>query len=402
MARDIENDLTNVNPADGTNPYGNIRDKSSPTATDGTPVNEAMLGDICVFFQKLLDEGNIQANNQPENAVNGFQFFDALLNLQSVTSGQPAENFIARDPFTIQSGSPNTGAITDLAVNNDGTVVVFVGASGTDRIMVSVDGGFNFNNAGDPLTQGNYVAVCHSPTLDIFVAGTNNNSGTTSLIYSADGVNWTVGSFPNLGSVFVSFIEESNGTFIAGLSNGTVLRSLDGQAWNQISSGSFINNSIDALQGNGNGVWVLAYNNANNPLLRSADNGQTWAQITNPMIPNRFGNIAYSAGVYVGILNTNGVGDIAYSLDEGLTWTRVSSGMEFGVDVVGGKGRFIGLANGSANENVASSIDGINWNAGFYKNLTLPAEFPSFCKLAANRFWGIDVDPSDPKLIITE
>lgn len=77
MAREIL-DLTNVDPADSDYPYGRVRDITTPGAGDGTPVNEAMLGDVIQFFNKLMDEGAITPNGLPDNDYSGFQLYEAL------------------------------------------------------------------------------------------------------------------------------------------------------------------------------------------------------------------------------------------------------------------------------------------------------------------------------------
>lgn len=66
----------NVEPADSDYPYGYIRDRDG--ATPGTPVNEEVYGDIHQFFEKLMAESGVVANDLPDNDYNGFQLFEAL------------------------------------------------------------------------------------------------------------------------------------------------------------------------------------------------------------------------------------------------------------------------------------------------------------------------------------
>lgn len=75
MARKLEN-KTNVVAPGGSYPYGRIKDDTG--SNDGTPVNEAVYGDFHQFFEKLMADGNVVHNGQPENATNGFQFIQAL------------------------------------------------------------------------------------------------------------------------------------------------------------------------------------------------------------------------------------------------------------------------------------------------------------------------------------
>lgn len=86
MSRDIENDLTNTDPADPVNPYGSVRDESAPAADDGTPVVEAMVGDLLVTAQRIMEQVGVVPNNTPDNNTNGFQIYDALVTLIGITS----------------------------------------------------------------------------------------------------------------------------------------------------------------------------------------------------------------------------------------------------------------------------------------------------------------------------
>lgn len=79
MARILE-DKTNTEPVSATYPYGNIKNDSG--AADGTPVDADVYADFHQFFARLIDKANnpaITINNLPDNAVNGFQFYEALL-----------------------------------------------------------------------------------------------------------------------------------------------------------------------------------------------------------------------------------------------------------------------------------------------------------------------------------
>jgi len=78
MARTIASKANTDAPA---YPYtwGKIRD--NPGNNTGTAVNEATCGDQHQFFDGLLSIGSITPNNLPENALNGFQYMYALLNI---------------------------------------------------------------------------------------------------------------------------------------------------------------------------------------------------------------------------------------------------------------------------------------------------------------------------------
>ena len=74
MARNILQ-LTNVDPADSAYPSGRVR--NNPGDNSGTPVNEALLGDMVQFFQKIMVEAGITPNQLPDNEYSGWQLFEA-------------------------------------------------------------------------------------------------------------------------------------------------------------------------------------------------------------------------------------------------------------------------------------------------------------------------------------
>lgn len=76
MAIKLE-DKTNVIAPSSTYPYGDIKD--NPGNNTGTPVNRATMADYFQFFAKMLAESGITANGLPDNADNGFQYFEALV-----------------------------------------------------------------------------------------------------------------------------------------------------------------------------------------------------------------------------------------------------------------------------------------------------------------------------------
>lgn len=79
MAVKLE-DKTNTLPVSATFPYGNIIDDTG--AANGTPVDKSVYADFHQFFARLLDlasNPSIVINDLPDNAVNGFQYYEALL-----------------------------------------------------------------------------------------------------------------------------------------------------------------------------------------------------------------------------------------------------------------------------------------------------------------------------------
>lgn len=66
----------NITASDSEYPYGNIRDRNGAIA--GTPGNVEVYADMHQFFEKLVDESSVTANNLPDNEYNGWQLWEAL------------------------------------------------------------------------------------------------------------------------------------------------------------------------------------------------------------------------------------------------------------------------------------------------------------------------------------
>lgn len=58
-------------------PYGAIQDDTG--ANNGTPVNTEVYGDFHQFFAKMFAASGLTYNNLPDNAYDGFQYYDALV-----------------------------------------------------------------------------------------------------------------------------------------------------------------------------------------------------------------------------------------------------------------------------------------------------------------------------------
>jgi len=75
MARKIT-DKTETSAPTSTYPYGNIKDETG--SQSGTPVNKPVYSDLHQFFARLADWVNVTLNGLPDNAKNGFQFFESV------------------------------------------------------------------------------------------------------------------------------------------------------------------------------------------------------------------------------------------------------------------------------------------------------------------------------------
>ena len=69
-------DKTNVVPAGGDYPFGDI--KNDDGTFNGTPLNRELLADYVQFFEKLFSESGLTANDLPDNLTDGFQLYEAF------------------------------------------------------------------------------------------------------------------------------------------------------------------------------------------------------------------------------------------------------------------------------------------------------------------------------------
>lgn len=70
-------DKTNIIPPDGEFPYGKTRDNDG--SQNGTPVNDELVHDMIQFFERMMAIAGITHNEVQDNAYDGFQFFEALV-----------------------------------------------------------------------------------------------------------------------------------------------------------------------------------------------------------------------------------------------------------------------------------------------------------------------------------
>lgn len=91
MGRILANQ-TNIEAPSGDFPFGRI--KNDTGSGDGVPVDEKVYGDLHQLVAKLVDETGIVLNDLPDNVSNGFQFFEALLALETTQSLQNASDIL--------------------------------------------------------------------------------------------------------------------------------------------------------------------------------------------------------------------------------------------------------------------------------------------------------------------
>lgn len=147
----------NVVAPGGDYPFGRIKD--NPGDQTGTPVNEEVYGDFHQFFEKLMSDGGVVANDDAENSADGFQLNEALDNIiDAAVAAEEAARILADDNLQDQIDLINDGQY-DATMNTDGggigVVILTIPVPadefiGIDISMVSswVSGGGGAGNGG--------------------------------------------------------------------------------------------------------------------------------------------------------------------------------------------------------------------------------------------------------------
>jgi len=170
--------------------------------------------------------------------------------------------------------------------------------------------------------------------------------GTSPVMTSEDGVNWTLQTAPNQGWVGVTY---GNGQFVAICGNGS-MTSPDGVTWTY-HAWSGISCSARGIT-YGNGLYI-AVGESDDRIVTSPD-GINWTARTGGY---NMQFATYGNGAYVAVGSSN---QIQYSTD-GISWAGVSpGGSNRWRSVTFGNGMFVAVSSYSSNR-VATSPDGITW-----------------------------------------
>lgn len=117
MARSLKNKVQ-VQAPTSTYPFGRIKDDVGD-GISGTPVTEEVYGDMHQFFECLLSEASITANERSENEYDGFQYISALKTLLATkTKIIPigAWNMNASNSKSVAHGIANLDKIRSVSV----------------------------------------------------------------------------------------------------------------------------------------------------------------------------------------------------------------------------------------------------------------------------------------------
>jgi len=203
------------------------------------------------------------------------------------------------------------------------------------------------------------------------------------MAYSSDGTTWTVVGDSKFGTTDIRCIAYGNGRFIAGGESAKMAWSSDGATWTAVGDSKFGWSGwiMDIAYGNNKFVAV----GSEGTITYSTDNGVNWTAVGDSKFGTTMINgIANSENRFVAEgLN----GKMAWSSD-GITWTAVGDS-KFGSDntiwgIAYGSGKFVAV--GTGNNRLAYSTDnGMTWTAG-----TISADYQSGIAYCNNKFiaWG--------------
>ena len=244
--------------------------------------------------------------------------------------------------------------------------------SGTNTIAYSNDGinwiGINGPFGVGDFHQGNAVAW----NGQIWVAV---GSGDNTIAWSDDGKTWTAASTnPFTSSTILNNVACNGQRWVAvgadpNGSNCKLAWSDDGKNWYQSTNNPFTTTGYPfGIAWNGQ-IWVLvgSIGTGNNTIYWSFD-GKTWYQSTNNPFTSSGNGVAWNGQIWVAV--GSGTNKIGYSYD-GINWTAVTTNpFTSSISDIAWNGN-LWVIVGSGNYTFAWSIDGKNWTASNNNPFTL-------------------------------
>ena len=168
-------DLENATPEDSDNIYGDITDDNG--SGNGTPMNNKAFHDMFVFFQRLMQKGNVTPNHLPDNAYTGFQLFTALQNLFTGTG--------IKTPLTLLNSWVTAATAPSLRTDGIGNVYLSgnITAPGSDYYPFVIPSGMR------PKSNRLFITFGTSGVCALSIQSTGN----VSLTYVAGGADLGAG-----------------------------------------------------------------------------------------------------------------------------------------------------------------------------------------------------------------
>jgi photosystem II stability/assembly factor-like uncharacterized protein len=151
------------------------------------------------------------------------------------------------------------------------------------------------------------------------------------MAYSANGTSWTAVSNSTFGTTSILDIAYGNNRFVAVGLQGQMAYSVNGEIWTAVSNSTFPSTYTIDSNTYAYPIYAIAYGIADGEsvgrfvavgrdgkMAYSVDNGVTWTAVSNPL---SYYAIAYGNNRFVAVGDK---GKIAYSDDNGETWTAVA------------------------------------------------------------------------------
>ena len=275
------------------------------------------------------------------------------------------------------------GNNTFVAVGNIGASLALVRSSdGINWSLVSS----NTNGTGRSVTYGNgiwvvgsdigsrtslsymdgyYIAEafgtlfdtsCYGLAFGVGVYVAVGSDATNNILYSLDGMTWSVASATSIGPVNGAAVTYANGVFVAvfnpvSIGADMLYTSSDGINWSII-SGIIQQGTTVAY---GNGQWLLyGTSNATSALFRSPDLS-TWSEVSTQILT---GFMTYGDTL---IGSSSNLSDVIYqSPDNGTTWVFITDGLNnANYGACYGNGRYVVVGDNGDHNNIVTS-SGIN------------------------------------------
>ena len=360
-------------------PHGKAQNETNPGDDDGTPLEQTLVNDILGFQQALLVEAGIAPSGTPDKA-DASQYLDALKILMRRDSPSRLVFNNIRSQKQVANGSSDTNhAVVFSALQQTPKWLVFKQGSGGGDLNEGIrcENGLDWESFNIGLTSvGNSVdAACSANTL-VVATGSNDNG----LAYSTNETSFTqctVSAF-NMQTVFYT-----GATFIASGVGGVMRRSVDdGVTFIATTTGaagwSAVHHAAQFARNPATGRVIGVPVAAGVVFQRSDDEGDNWDAITVPS--KTWVGIACMDGVWIAV-NTAVSNPVYQSLDDGLTWTQLTStgfATTFSSRIFAHDGYFAAIAG----NRIHYSKDGETWIPGQHLRPVGVSPTPSFRRWA--------------------
>ena len=289
-----------------------------------------------------VDEYNAPENIRPGNvqkAVNhDFSSQDA-----NTRGGFVCLPELGASPFRQVWTEQTSGTANNLSdVTYGQGLYVAVGQSST--ILTSPDGvTWTSRSAPTSLSLIDDIAFANG----VFVAA---GLATSPIIYSADGITWSIGS--GTSPATAKGVAYGNSKWVVVASGAVYISTNNGASWTSTISIAALNNVTSLSFANG---YFIA--STSTPTLVRSSDGLNWTDVT-PSGAGQFVDITFALPYYVALDIT---GQIFIS-EDGTSWTKTrDSDGDTWKTITSGDGMLVAIASSSGGDNVITSINGTEW-----------------------------------------